>query len=84
MNMNPLRANVDHPIKHKGEDKGRFELHRLTQEECEKLGVAAYYRPYRVDHKAVLKDRRYYWKFKRAFDVVCALLALVVLSPVML
>ena len=84
MNMNPLRANVDHPIKHKGEDKGRFELHRLTQEEREKLGVAAYYRPYRVDYKAVLKGRRYYWKFKRAFDVVCALLALVVLSPAML
>lgn len=39
MSMNPVDAKTDHPIKRSPEIKGRFELHRLTREEREALGV---------------------------------------------
>ena len=44
MSMNPVDAKTDHPIKRSPEIKGRFELHMLTREEREALGVlrAAY------------------------------------------
>lgn len=84
MSMNPVNAKIDHPIKHSPEIKGRFELHRLTREEREALGVAEYYRPFCVEHRAVLKDRRKFWMCKRTFDVICSSIALIVLSPVIL
>ena len=84
MSMNPVNAKIDHPIKHSPETKGRFELHRLTREEREALGVAEYYRPFYVEHRAVLKGRRKFWMCKRTFDVICSSIALIVLSPVIL
>ena len=44
MSMNLVDAKTDHPIKRSPEIKGRFELHMLTREEREALGVlrAAY------------------------------------------
>lgn len=82
--MNPVNAKIDHPIKHSPEINGRFEQHRLTREEREALGVAKYYRPFCVEHRAVLKDRRKFWMCKRTFDVICSSIALIVLSPVIL
>ena len=64
-------------------DEG-FASHPLTVEQRRELGVERYYRPYKVDTSAVLKARRSYWLVKRTIDVICACIALVVLSPVML
>ena len=66
-----------------GRDEG-FASHPLTSEQRRELEVEQYYRPYQVDTAAVLKARRSYWMVKRTIDVICASIALVVLSPVML
>ena len=66
-----------------GRDEG-FASRPLTSEQRRELEVEQYYRPYRVDTAAVLKARRSYWLVKRTIDVICASIALVVLSPVML
>ena len=63
---------------------GGFASHPLTSEQRRELEVEQYYRPYQVDTAAVLKARRSYWMVKRTIDVICASIALVVLSPVML
>ena len=84
MSMNLVDAKTDHPIKRSPEIKGRFELHRLTREEREALGVAEYCRPFRVEHGAMLKDRSKFWMCKRTFDVICSSIALIVLLPVIL
>lgn len=84
MSMNPMNANIDSPINRHDEAKDHFERHRLTAEEREEVGTAAYYRPYRIDRDAALKSRHIFWTCKRGFDIVCSLSALIVLSPVML
>lgn len=66
-----------------GRDEG-FASHPLTSEQRRELEVEQYYRPYQVDTAAVLKARCSYWMVKRTIDVICASIALVVLSPVML
>lgn len=66
------------------EQKVKFTGRPLTEEQRKKLGLAQYYRPYQVNQKKALKGRRSYWIIKRIFDVVCATLALVVLSPLIL
>lgn len=79
-----MNANIDPPINRHDEAKDHFERHRLTAEESEELGTAAYYRPYRVDREAALKSRHIFWSCKRGADIICSLSALIVLSPVML
>ena len=79
-----MNANIDSPINRHDEAKDHFERHRLTAEEREEVGTAAYYRPYRIDRDAALKSRHIFWTCKRGFDIVCSLSALIVLSPVML
>lgn len=61
-----------------------FVLTPLTQEQRARLGVEKYYAPYIVNKKAVLKDRRIFWIGKRAFDIVCSALALLLLGPLIL
>lgn len=66
------------------EQKTKFAGKPLTEEQREMLGVTKYYRPYKIDKDAALKDRRGYWIGKRIFDIVFATLALIVLSPLIL
>lgn len=56
----------------------------LTLEQRKQLGVDKYYRPFRIDAKEAVKDRRKYWLVKRSFDLVAASVALFVLSPLLL
>lgn len=56
----------------------------LTKEQRAALGIEKYYSPYMVNKHSVLRNRRLFWAGKRCFDVVCAALALVVLSPIIL
>lgn len=71
-------------VEEKRRAKKSFDGSALTEQQKEKLGVSAYYRPYIVDRKAALADRKVYWAGKRAFDILGSLLALVVLSPLLL
>lgn len=61
-----------------------FDDRPFTQEEREQLGIAQYYRPYRVDQAELHSSRRLYRGAKRFVDVVCASAALLVLSPFIL
>lgn len=73
-------------MQEKSYDTSEFgaEKHQLTAEERERLEITRYYRPFHVERGTVLKNRRSYWIAKRCFDLCCASIALVVLSPVIL
>lgn len=79
-----MQTNVDTTVQIEAEEKAGFCGSPLTEEQRVALGVAQYYRPYQVDRHAVLNERRTYWHVKRACDILCAALALVVLSPLIL
>lgn len=65
-------------------EKKAFITRPLTRQERERMKIGQYYRPYRVKREVVLKERRFFWAFKRATDIVLASIALVILSPVLL
>lgn len=61
-----------------------FDACPLSLEQRKQLGVEQYYSPFLVSTEEVCSSHRLYRIVKRSADVVCALLGLLVLSPVIL
>ena len=69
--------------KEKSSAKDGFATVPLTAEQRKALKVEQYYRPYQVNREQV-KCRKVFWLIKRIVDVLCASIALLVLSPIIL
>lgn len=70
--------------KNTADSEASFTGDPLTPEQRKELGVEQYYRPFFVNRKQVLTDRRPYWILKRSIDIACAVSALVILSPLII
>lgn len=81
MNKTTARNNSALGTIAKASDAPGFVETPLTESRRKELGIDKYYSPYRID-EALVKEKRIYWRGKRCFDLVCASLALIILSPI--
>lgn len=85
-----MQANLDSTLEQQQTSAGPFARKEsfaenpLTLAQRVQLGTERYYRPFHVEKMYVLQGKQDYWLIKRVFDVVCASLALLVLSPFIL
>lgn len=87
-----VKSEIDHIQKHlkeepqqaKASEEPGFVEKPLTIDERVANNVALYYKPCKVGNQSAWDDLTLYWNIKRCFDFVCALLALIVLSPFIL
>ena len=78
--LNAYLKNTDKDDSH----REKFAAGDLSERQRKDLGISEYYRPYTLSIKKSGVRQRVYAIAKRATDIVCATVALILLSPIML
>ena len=65
-------------------ENASFQQKHLSAQQRQKMGIDAYYRPFRVDRAEMARERYTYRLIKRILDIVLSCLVLAVVWPVLL